>query len=353
MKKINSISLCFTFAGCFLGAGYVSGQELLQFFSSFGKPGYIGLLLAVILQVVFGILLIRLAMKTGIFEMDKIIIPWEKPFIRNTFGILQEILLFGIFVIMSAGTGALFEQVFSLPFWIGSLVICAITALLAIKGVGAMIKVFSYFVPVLAAVTLVISVYSIIRNGFPEIPAVQSVENPLLSNWVVSAFAFVSYNIFGSIGILTLVGKGAKKKSTVFAGVSSGGVMLLVIALGILFSISVCEGSSEKELPMLFVAEKINVILGYIYAFLLFGGMLGTSVSSVVALENFMETKSEKIRKKPAFTVIILCAVCFLLSLAGFSELVGFIYPVFGYLGFAALVLIIVNYLRLNSCRHK
>lgn len=351
MKKINSLSLCFTFAGCFLGAGYVSGQELLQFFSSFGKPGYIGLLFAVILQVVFGIMLISLAMKTGIFEMDKIIIPWEKPSLRNTFGVLQEILLFGIFVIMSAGTGALFEQVFSLPFWVGSLVICVITALLAIKGVGAMVKVFSYFVPVLVAVTLGISVYSIATKGFPEITSAKSGENPLLSNWIVSSLTFVSYNIFGSIGILTLVGKSVKKKGTVIAGVSSGGVMLLVIALGILFSISVSDGSTEKELPMLFVAEKINIILGYVYAFLLFGGMLGTSVSSVVALENFMETKSEKIRNGRTLTVIIMCVLCFLLSLAGFSDLVGFIYPVFGYLGFAALVLIIVNYLRVNSCR--
>ncbi len=351
MKKINSISLCFTFAGCFLGAGYVSGQELLQFFSSFGKMGYIGLLLAVVLQVVFGILLINLAMKTGIFEMDKVVIPWEKPFLRNVFGVLQEILLFGIFVIMSAGTGALFEQVFSLPFWVGSLVICVITAILAIKGVGAMVKVFSYFVPVLVAVTLGISFYSIIKNGFPEIPSVKTGENPLLSNWVVSALTFVSYNIFGSIGILTLVGKSVKKKSTVFTGVSSGGVMLFIIALGILFSINVFDGSAEKELPMLFVAEKINVVIGYVYAFLLFGGMLGTSVSSVVALENFMETKSEKIKEKPSLTVTVICIMCFLLSLAGFSDLVGFIYPVFGYLGFAALVLIIVNYLKLNSCR--
>ena len=353
MKKINSLSLCFTFAGCFLGAGYVSGQELLQFFSSFGKLGYAGLFLAVMLQVIFGILLIRLANKTGIFEMDRVVIPWEKPLLRNVFGFLQAFLLFGIFVIMSAGTGALCEQVFSLPFWVGSLVICAITALLAIKGVGAMVKVFSLFVPVLVAVTMGISAYSLIKYGFPEISFVKSGENPLLSNWLVSAFTFVSYNIFGSIGILTLAGKGINKKSTVFAGVSSGGMLLLVIALGILFSISSFGGSAEKELPMLFVAEEISVILGYVYAFLLFGGMLGTSVSSVVALENFMEVKSEKIRSKRIFTVISLCVMCFLMSLIGFSDLVGFIYPVFGYLGFAALVLIVVNYLGSNSCRRK
>lgn len=351
MKKINSLKLCFTFAGCFLGAGYVSGQELWQFFSSFGKPGYIGLAVAVFLQVIFGILLISLARKTEVYEMDRIIIPWEKPWLRTIFAVLQEILLFGIFVIMAAGTGALFSEVFNLPQWAGSLVLSAFAALFAIKGIKAMVSVFSAFVPVLVAVTLGISVFSLFQNGFPEITSSHSAENPLLSGWLISAFTFVSYNIFGSIGILTPLGKEVKKKSTVCVGVVFGGIMLLAIALGILFSMESVQGSEQSELPMLFVAKKISPVIGYVYAFLLFGGMSGTSVSSVVALDTFAEMKHEKLRKNRVLTVAVMCAAGFLLSLAGFSELIGFIYPVFGYLGFAALLLISVNYLRSNSCR--
>ncbi len=351
MKKINSLKLCFTFAGCFLGAGYVSGQELWQFFSSFGKPGYIGLFLAVALQVVFGIVLISLARKTEVYEMDKIIIPWEKPWLRTVFAVLQEILLFGIFVIMAAGTGALFADVFNFPVWVGSLVLSVFAAAFAIKGIKAMVNVFSAFVPVLVAVTLGISIFSLVQNGFPEITADVSAENPLLSGWLISAFTFVSYNIFGSIGILTPLGKEIKKKSTIFVGVALGGIMLAAIALGILLSMASVQGSEQSELPMLFVAEKISPVLGYIYAFLLFGGMLGTSVSSVVALDTFVEMKHEKLRQKRVSVVAIMCASGFLLSLAGFSDLIGFIYPVFGYLGFAALLLILINYLKANSCR--
>lgn len=351
MKKINSLGMCFTFAGCFLGAGYVSGQELMQFFSSFGKPGYIGLIFAVLLQVIFGIILVRLAMKTGIYEMDKVVIPWEKPWLRKIFALLQEILLFGIFVIMSAGTGALFEQVFDLPMWVGALMLCVIAAFFAIKGVGAMVGVFSSFVPVLVAVTLGISIFSLSQNGFPEITPVQTDANPLLSNWLLSALSFVSYNIFGSIGILTLIGKSVQKKGMVFPGISLGGVMLVLIALGILLSIEIFSESGKSELPMLYVAESLSPVLGYIYAFLLFGGMLGTSVSSVVALENFIEMKNEKIKQKRVLAVALMCGACFVLSLAGFSDLIGFIYPIFGYLGFAALVLILINYLRVKSCR--
>ena len=35
-RKESALRLGFTFAGCYLGAGYVSGQELWQFFGCFG-----------------------------------------------------------------------------------------------------------------------------------------------------------------------------------------------------------------------------------------------------------------------------------------------------------------------------
>ena len=51
MKEIKTWSLAFTYVGCFLGAGFISGQELWQFFGSFGNLGYVGFLLAVVLSV--------------------------------------------------------------------------------------------------------------------------------------------------------------------------------------------------------------------------------------------------------------------------------------------------------------
>ena len=54
-KKWNAGSIGLTFAGSFLGAGYVSGQELWQFFGSFGGGGRLGVLAAMALLAVFGL----------------------------------------------------------------------------------------------------------------------------------------------------------------------------------------------------------------------------------------------------------------------------------------------------------
>ena len=52
MKEIKTWSLAFTYVGCFLGAGFISGQELWQFFGSFGNWGYVGFVLAALLFTV-------------------------------------------------------------------------------------------------------------------------------------------------------------------------------------------------------------------------------------------------------------------------------------------------------------
>ena len=77
MKEIKTWSLAFTYVGCFLGAGFISGQELWQFFGSFGNLGYVGFLLAVVLFSAIGILFVRLTQMTQCSDMDRLLVPWN------------------------------------------------------------------------------------------------------------------------------------------------------------------------------------------------------------------------------------------------------------------------------------
>lgn len=50
----NSVRIGLTYAGTVIGAGFASGQELLQFFASYGWFGLLGVCVATILFTVFG-----------------------------------------------------------------------------------------------------------------------------------------------------------------------------------------------------------------------------------------------------------------------------------------------------------
>ena len=54
MDELKSRQLGLIFTGSFLGAGFVSGQEIMQFFGVFGKMGVVGMFLSVALFGVFG-----------------------------------------------------------------------------------------------------------------------------------------------------------------------------------------------------------------------------------------------------------------------------------------------------------
>ena len=65
MKRISSLQLAVSFVGLFLGAGFVSGQELWQFFACFGPAGFFGFLISVFLALVIDVSLLQLSKKTG------------------------------------------------------------------------------------------------------------------------------------------------------------------------------------------------------------------------------------------------------------------------------------------------
>lgn len=345
MKKLNSIKLMFTFAGCFLGAGYVSGQELWQFFGSFGKVGLWGMAVAAVLLSAFGIVLTRYVQLTGISDMDKVVIKKDVKALRFAFILLEVFFLFGVFVIMTAGVGAMLKQVFGINPLLGSGIFAVLVGLTAVFGMSGMVTAFSVTVPLLVIMSAVIFAVSGIKNGFANIDfGVSTSENPLLQNWIVSAVVFVSYNLFASIGILTPIGKVVKNKRTLYTGIIGGGVMLLIIAFGIMLTMAMNRDSVTAQLPMLAAAQSISPVFTFIFAFLLFGGMFGTSVSSVFAIDEFVKARFMVSKKISVISIFIISVLAFVGSVFGFDKLIGVVYPVCGYLGVAALILIVVNF---------
>ena len=181
-KKWNAGSIGLTFAGSFLGAGYVSGQELWQFFGSFGGGGLLGVLAAMALLAVFGLALMYIISRTGIAEMDAVLVPWERlAWLRKLSSALQLILLFGVIAIMYAGGGALLEQLFSLPTWLGRTLMAVLVTLVALRGLRGAVGAFSLIVPVIVALTLLFGGMALARYGV-SLPAFGAAEgsNPLM-----------------------------------------------------------------------------------------------------------------------------------------------------------------------------
>lgn len=352
MKEIRSLSLSFTYVGCFLGAGFVSGQELWQFFGSFGNWGYLGFAVAAALFVAFGVLLVRITQMSGIEEMDRVLVPWNIPWLRKATGAIEALFLLGVVTIMTAGVGAMLEQLLHIPTWIGDGVFAVVVALIAIWGVSGMVGAFSALVPLLVVATLIFAIAAFCRFGVSDVLTLEMVNtNPLMPNWFVAALTYVAYNMLGAIGIVTPVGKLVRKKGTVFGGMLIAGLMLVGVAFSILTSLAVYRVAAQAELPMVALASELNPMLGGCYGVMLLLGMFCNALASLVALVVYLEHKWEvlKPRRKPVLAV--LAALVWLGSLGGFGDLIGVIFPVFGYISIFYLGCLVVHYVQ--CCRRE
>ena len=98
-----------------------------------------GFLLAAVLFTLFGILLVRLTQVAHTDEMDRLLVPWNIPWLRAASGIVAAAFLFGVVVIMAAGSGALLEQMTGLPTWIGNALFMLAVAVEAMQaGLGSL-----------------------------------------------------------------------------------------------------------------------------------------------------------------------------------------------------------------------
>lgn len=351
MKKIGSVQLGLSFAGCFLGAGYVSGQELWQFFGSFGTKGFLGLAVTMLLLFGIGLVMIRLNQETGLGEVDKIIICWDVPVLRVAVCALELVFLFGVSTIMAAGVGALLNQLLAIPAWIGCAIFTVLVAVISLAGLEGMVKAFSVSVPILVGVAFLFGITSLTQNGLPEISTEPIGSNPLMNSWFIAAISFACYNVFGSIAMVAPLGEFVRERKTAYAGIAMGTAMLLIIALSVLMSVCVEPSVINAELPMLAFASAKSGALGYVYGVLLLIAMFGTALSSLVAFVNMLSLKSEKINKNRLRLVILYAAGMFFGSLFGFGDLISVVYPMFGYCSSAFIVLMIVHFVKVKKLK--
>lgn len=347
MKKLSSVQLALSFAGFFLGAGYVSGQELWQFFGQFGYLGIAGLVLALALLFGMGLVIVELSRKTGFQEPDKLIVRKNIPALRFTVSALEFILLFGVVMIMTAGVGALLNTLFSIPAFIGSMIFAVVVLIVSFSGFSGMVSAFSFTVPALCVFTVMFGVLSIAENGL-TLPAQTSGGNALLNSWFVSALSFSFYNIFGTIAMLSPLSGSMKSSRSGVSGMALGTLLLFIIAGSVLIVVSSAPEYAMCELPMLSYCLDKSFIFALLYGLLLLFAMFGTGLSSFVGFINMAVVKLPKLNEHAEAFSVICAAAAFLGSLLGFGDLIGIIYPICGYCSSIIIVMMVIHYLRVR-----
>lgn len=339
-KKITTFQVAGTYIGTIVGAGFASGQEMLQFFVSFGRIGLIGILIVTVLFIYFGYIIMELGWKLNASSH----LPIVKKVGGRYLGVFSDVVitffLFGALTAMIAGSGALFHQEFNLHPLLGSLFMATITVFTVLGGFNSIINSISIVVPFLILSAVLVCIATLL-SAIPLSEISHSgIERPImLRNWLWSSILYISYNIVPSISILGPLGKQAQDRKSIKNGAILGGAGLGIGAAAIFLALYVnFDSIKHLEIPMIMVARNISPLVRSIYAIILLAEIYTTAVGD---LYGFAARICNLNTKKATLVVLTCSCLAFLASLTGFSNLVKYLYPAVGYCGVLTLICLI------------
>src|SRR5690606_12268184 len=322
------------FVGVLVGAGFASGQEIMQFFTSFGLLGLLGAVIASGLFMFLAMALSTLGQKEGATSHKSVIHSICGRLLGPFVDLMVTFFMFAVAVVMLAGAGALLEQLAGIPQLWGSIAVTVLTVIIVCMNIRQVIGFIGSITPLLLVTVLIVAAATVFgRDADVDTLQAAAVQQPQAAeNWLIAALLYVSYNIVAGAPFLVIMGgQAVDRKTALLGGVFGGlllGLLMLMIAGGMYSRVN---GLGGIALPMLLLAGQLSPILGVVMGVAIFGMILNTAVGVLYSLcVRIAPHDSPRFR----WVTIAAGALAFLCSLFGFIQLVGTVYPVFGYLGF-------------------
>ena len=343
------LSVAFAYVGVIVGAGLASGQDLLQYFLSFGAPGLVGIAALGVLNVIFGAVALQLGSYYRSGHHDEVFERITHPAFRR---IIDAVLVFSGFAmgfVMLAGAGANLEQQFGLPAWAGSALCAALVILTAFLDFDRIMQVIGVFTPMIIGAIAVLTVYSVTRPhpGVSELSAVAIRITPALPNLWLSTINYFALCVVNGIAMAFVLGGSVLRIGEARrAGRIGGTIIALVIGADAVSLYLNMDRIWDVDVPALEVARSVHPAFALVYTLIIFALIYNTVFSLFYSTARRFSGGSTS-RMRLVLTGVVL--VGYGASLMGFKKLIGGMYPIIGYLGIALLAVLAFGWLRERS----
>ncbi|WP_027632487.1 transporter [Clostridium hydrogeniformans] len=316
------------FIGTIVGAGLASGKEITQFFTSYGFPSFLGIIICGGIYILIGGIISTLSIKYNLNSYNEFITFISPGFLGKIIDIITGLFLLSGASIILAGSGALLNQYFGVSKWIGILLMAAISILTLLKGTSGLIKINSFIVPSL--ITVIITIFTLYLLFYRDMITINHLTSiPYTkSNWFLSTLLYAGFNLLCSSGVLVPLSKELKKEKHILWGVSIGALVLTLLCIFINIMLMLNQPYiNQYEVPLLYITNRFGKSIQIALLIIIWCEMFSTEVSDIYSIAKTLEHKF-KIPFKRGIFIIVLIALP--ISQIGFTNLITVLYPLFG-----------------------
>lgn len=353
MKKniLMVFQIMAVFIGTLVGAGLASGQEIKQFFTTYGYKSFIGIFICCFLYIWIGYMIIHLSIKYNLNSYNELINLVSPGIFGKAIDIMTSVFLVSSASIILAGSGALLHQYFSLPKWIGVFLMASITLFTLLRDTKGLIEVNSFIVPSLMIV--IFTVFLLYLSFYKDTINVNYIKSIPYdkTNWLFSSFLYGGFNLLSCTGVLVPLSSEFKNKTALFLGISLGAIGLTILSLIINFLLLLnVPYIFHYEIPLLYIAHRFGKLIQIMLLCIIWLEMFSTEVSDIYSIGKTLENIFNISYKK---SVILILCIAIPISQIGFVNLISILYPAFGIVSLLFLIKFVIFYYTNNSIIEK
>ncbi|WP_433752575.1 YkvI family membrane protein [Paenibacillus amylolyticus] len=338
-QAFRVLQIAFTYIGTVVGAGFATGQEILQFFTQYGKWATVTIGLSTMLFVWLGTKMMLIAHDTGSRSYEDLNKHLFGPKAGKWITWVTLLILIGVNSVMLAGAGSVFVEHLGLHYQTGLIVTLVGTYLLLGRGIQAILQMNSIVVPMMLLLSLLMITSTIHHPGASRFITLTTDSNPI-QVWL-SPLLYTSFNLALAQAVLVPVGNQIRSRNVLKWGGVLGGIGVGFMLMAAHFAMSAqMPGIIQFEIPMGSIAFQLGWAVQSVYVSLIFMEIFSTFVADIYGMTLQLR---QHIRVHPRLITLTIMLLCYSLSQFGFSSLLSILYPIFGSLALFWAAKLVLN----------
>ena len=363
----SMIALCGACISFYIGAGFATMQEVVQYEASYGSLFPVVILVVAIIYVYTNISFAtngnRLGLKRGGDIYETYCSVFGKKFGKAAsvfFDYFSALFCYMSFVVMCGGASSTVAQQWGLPSGVGAVALTILVIITVIFGLDGILKALSKIGPVIIIMILLVSIITAI-TGIPHLTAnMAAVDagtyadvmkqvgngNPIASGASYGGFVILWFAAF-------LAEIGAKNKlREVNAGMGLSALFIFGAAsICCLALIGHIDVTAAADIPALVLAAQISPIIAQIFAIVICAGIYTSAVP--LLWTGVRKISVEGTVKYKVVTITGGVLGCIIACFIPYKGLINVLYGLNGYLGFILVFFMIIYDIKTRMIRRN
>ena len=351
MRIKRIIALCGACVGLYIGSGFASMQEVLQYEASYGSLFWVVIVVTAAIYLYTNLSFSINGSRHKIKRGGDVYSIYCGKNIGSFYDYFAAIFCYMSFIVMLGGANATAMQQWGLPNGVGAVLLAVLAVVTVLADLNGIIKALGFLGPFIIASLLFVVGYSVVFSSIGFESGVNSIDEHVYDiaqigggNPFASGASYAGFVILWFAAFLGELGSKERLHDIKWGTILSSLFIFGTAILCCLALISNIDLLWDSPIPSLVLVDKINPALGFLFAVVIFVGIYTSAVP--LLWTSIRRVSNEKTNYFKFFTIAGGVLGCVVACVVPYAPLLNVMYGLNGYLGFTLMAFMIVHDVR-------